>query len=150
MAVANSVIQNACHTPTASKNRLKIKATGIINKAYRSKEITKEGVPIPNPSSAPQEMIEMEETINPMLIILRAVLPAAIVSAFVENSPINRSGINQHRMVPTVMMQAESASVTRYIFSTLTYSFAPKLYPIIGRIPCTIPFAGRYRNVCSL
>lgn len=89
MAVTNSVTQNACHTPTASKSRLKIKATGIINKAYRSREITKDGVPIPNPSNAPHEIMEIEETINPMLIIRRAVLPTAIVSALVENKPIN-------------------------------------------------------------
>lgn len=113
MAVTNSVIQNACHTPTASKNRLKINATGIINSAYLSKEITKEGLPMPKPSKAPHEMIEMEETTNPMLIILSAVLPAAIVSALVEKSPINWLGIIQQSKVPTAIMQAESASATR-------------------------------------
>ena len=89
MAVTNSVIQNECHTPTASKNRLKIKAMGMISKAYRSREMIKEGPPIPNPSNAPQEMMETEETTNPILIIRRAVLPAAIVSELVENRPIN-------------------------------------------------------------
>ena len=49
----------------------------------------KEGPPIPNPSNAPQEMMETEETTNPILIIRRAVLPAAIVSELVENRPIN-------------------------------------------------------------
>ena len=89
MAVTNSVIQNACHTPTAPKNRLKIKATGIIKKVYRSNEITNEALPIPKPSNAPHEIMEMEETTNPILIICKATLPIAIVSAFVENNPIN-------------------------------------------------------------
>lgn len=44
---------------------------------------------MPNPSNAPQEIMEMEETINPILIIRKAVLPTAIVSALVENNPIN-------------------------------------------------------------
>ena len=51
--------------------------------------MAREGPPIPNPSSAPLEMMETEETTNPILIILRAVLPAAMVSALEENSPIN-------------------------------------------------------------
>ena len=96
MAVINSVIQNPCHTPTAPKSRLKIKAAGIIRKTYRSREMAREGPPIPNPSSAPLEMMETEETTNPILIILRAVLPAAMVSALEENSPINGPGISQH------------------------------------------------------
>ena len=90
---------------------------------------------MPRPSSAPLEITETEETINPMLIIRRAVLPTAIVSALVENNPINWLGINQQSMVPAVMIQTESISATRYILCTLSYSFAPKLYPIIGRIP---------------
>ena len=121
-AVTISVIQKACHTPTAAKKRLKINATGIINKAYLSKEIIKEGLPIPKPSNAPQEIMGTEEITNPILIILRAVLPAAIVSALVENSPINWLGIIQQSTVPIAIMQAESASATRYIFCTLTCS----------------------------
>ena len=97
--------------------------------------MAREGPPIPNPSSAPLEMMETEETTNPILIILRAVLPAAMVSASEENSPINGPGISQHRRVPAAMMQTESVSDTWYIFFTLAASFAPKLYPIIGRIP---------------
>ena len=135
MAVINSVIQNPCHTPTAPKSRLKIKAAGIIRKTYRSREMAREGPPIPNPSSAPLEMMETEETTNPILIILRAVLPAAMVSVSEENSPINGPGISQHRRVPAAMMQTESVSDTWYIFFTQAASFAPKLYPIIGRIP---------------
>lgn len=51
--------------------------------------MAKEGLPMPKPSNAPQEMMETEETTNPMLMIRRAVLPTTIVSALVENNPIN-------------------------------------------------------------
>lgn len=113
MAVTNSVIQKACHTPRASRKRLKTNATGRISRAYRSREITSEGVPMPSPSRAPQEMMETEETIKPMLMIHKAVLPMAMVSALVENKPISCPGIVQHRMVPTAMMHAERVRATR-------------------------------------
>ena len=100
MAAAISVIQNACHTPTASKKWLKRKAAGIISTVYRSREITREGLPIPKPSRAPLEMTDTEETINPTLIMRKAMLPAAIVSGLVENNPINWPGISNRAPSP--------------------------------------------------
>ena len=134
-AVAASVIQKACHTPSAFQNLLKINAIGIISKPYRSEEITRDGLPIPNPSSAPQEMTETEETTKPALMMRRALLPMAMVSVLEENRPINSLGISQQSAVPTDMMQMDSASAVRYIFPTRLYSPAPKLYPMTGRIP---------------
>lgn len=75
--------------------------------------MAREGPPIPNPSKAPLEMMETEEITNPMLIIRRAELPAATVSALEENSAISCPGINQHRIVPAAIMQTESARETR-------------------------------------
>ena len=85
----------------------------MMNSVWRRSEMTSEGTPIPSPSSAPQAMTETEEITKPRLIVRKAALPAAIVSAFCENSPINSAGTNQHSAVPTAMMQAESASATR-------------------------------------
>lgn len=44
-AVSASAIQNACHTPTAPKMRLRIKAAGRIMIKYRHSETTREAVP---------------------------------------------------------------------------------------------------------
>ena len=45
----------------------------------------------------------IEETINPMLIILIARTPIAIVSGLDEKIPISLSGAIRHSMVPRVM-----------------------------------------------
>ena len=45
MAVINSEIQKACHTPTAPKILLKTNAVGIVKTVYRSKDIINEAPP---------------------------------------------------------------------------------------------------------
>ena len=67
MAVTASVTQNACQIPTTPNIRLNI---------YRQSEINKDGIPLPNPSNAPDEVTDTAETINPVHIILNAVSPA--------------------------------------------------------------------------
>ena len=76
MAVINSEIQKACHTPTAPKILLKTNAVDIVKTVYRSKDIINEAPPILNPSNAPEDITDIEETTNPMLIIRKATLPA--------------------------------------------------------------------------
>ena len=65
IAVIASVIQNAFQTPTAPKNLLSKNAAGMMTTTYRQREISKEGVPFPSPSNAPEEVTETAETINP-------------------------------------------------------------------------------------
>ena len=76
IAVITSVIQNAFQTPTAPKSLLSKNAVGIITTTYRQREISKEGVPFPGPSNAPEEVTETDETIKPAPMIRRAVSPA--------------------------------------------------------------------------
>lgn len=73
----------------------------------------KDGLPMPKPSKAPHEMTETAETINPILMIRRAALPAMMVSVLVENKPISCPGISQHNTVPAVIMQAERTRAIR-------------------------------------
>ena len=95
-AAITSVIQKACQTPTGPHSRLRTKASGRMTTAYRSREMSREGPPIPRPSRAPQEMTDTEEMMNPTLMIRRAVLPTAMVWALEENSPIRLPGTAQH------------------------------------------------------
>lgn len=68
-AVTNSVKQKAYHTPSAPMNLLNIYAAGMMTTAYRSREIHRDGVPLPRPSKAPQQVIETADTTNPRLMI---------------------------------------------------------------------------------
>ena len=103
-AVITSVTQNAFQTPTAPKNLLSKNAAGIITTTYRQREISKEGTPFPSPSSAPEEVTETAETINPAPMMRRAVSPAWIVVSVWVNSPINRPGISRQITVPSAIM----------------------------------------------
>ena len=76
MAVTASVTQNACQIPTTPNIRLNKNAVGIMINIYRQSEINKDGIPLPNPSNAPDEVTDTAETINPAPIILNAVSPA--------------------------------------------------------------------------
>ena len=76
IAVIASVIQNAFQTPTAPKNLLSKKAAGMMTTTYRQREISKEGVPFPSPSNAPEDVTEPAETINPAPMMRKAVSPA--------------------------------------------------------------------------
>ena len=75
-AVANSVIPNAYQIPEAPKIRLKINAVGIMMIVYLHSEMIRDGVPFPSPSSAPELVMDTEETKNPRLIIRSAIPPA--------------------------------------------------------------------------
>lgn len=76
IAVIASVIQNAFQTPTAPKNLLSKNAAGMMTTTYRQREISKEGVPFPSPSNAPEDVTETAETINPAPMMRKAVSPA--------------------------------------------------------------------------
>lgn len=105
-ATMNSVIQKACHTPAAPTILLSTKAMGIITTIYRNKDMISDGNPFPRPSRAPEEQIETAETINPILIILKASEPASIVCGFAENIAISLFGIIKQSRVPTVIIDA--------------------------------------------
>ena len=111
-AVSASAIQNACHTPTAPKMRLRIKAAGRIMIKYRHNETTREAVPFPRPSSAPQAVTDTEETRKPAQMIRSAVFPAWIVDGFVVNIPMSCPGTVRQMMVPISMITPLIQSVT--------------------------------------
>mgnify|MGYP000113947879 FL=1 len=67
---------NAFQTPTAPKNLLSKNAAGMMTTTYRQREISKEGVPFPSPSNAPEDVTETAETINPAPMMRKAVSPA--------------------------------------------------------------------------
>ena len=55
--------------------RLSPNAAGTMISKYRHREIIREGIPMPKPSNAPEETMDMEDTINPALIMRRAAAP---------------------------------------------------------------------------
>ena len=124
-AVINSVIQKLCHTPVEPINRFKIKAKPSITKIYRNIEIIKEENPLPKASRLPDTVIDTEEIIKPILIILKAVSPIEIVSGLAVNKPINFSGINKQRTVPSAITVNIIERAVLNIFLTLVYSSAP-------------------------
>ena len=73
---------------------------------YRESEIIKDCTPFPRPSKAPEEVMETEDTKNPILMIRRAVFPASIVSGFVVNNQIKTSGIIKQISVPASIIPA--------------------------------------------
>ena len=77
-------------------------ATGIITATYLHTDIISDGNPFPSPSSAPVEVTDTVDTINPALIILNAVSPALIVSGLLVNRPISDPGIARQRIVPVM------------------------------------------------
>ena len=68
-------------------------------------------MPFARPSSAPLEVMDTEDTINPRLMIRSAVLPAVIVCGLVVNSPSKVPGINMQSRVPVSMIPAERYNV---------------------------------------
>ena len=79
---------------------------------YLHREMIREGVPFPKPSSAPQAVTDTAETRKPALMIRRAVFPARTVSALEVNSPINCPGTARQITVPMIIMTLLMASVT--------------------------------------
>ena len=78
---------------------------------YRQNEIRSDGVPLPRPSSAPEDVTDTADTIKPRLMMRSASCPCRIVSASVVNSPMSAPGIAQHKIVPTSMIAAFIRSV---------------------------------------
>ena len=95
IAVITSVIQNAFQTPTAPRNLLSKNAAGMITTTYRQREISKEGVPFPSPSNAPEEVTETAETINPAPMMRKAVSPGLDRRFGVGKQPYQLAGDQQ-------------------------------------------------------
>ena len=49
---------------------------------YRESEMIKDCTPFPRPSKAPEEVMETEDTKNPILMIRRAVFPVLLFQMF--------------------------------------------------------------------
>ena len=124
-AVINSVIQKLCHTPSAPIMLLRIYARRSITPIYLNTEIIRELTPFPKASSAPDIVTGIEETIKPMLIILIARTPIAIVSGLDEKIPISLPGAIRHSMVPRVMTMPIIEREQRKILRTRLCSPAP-------------------------
>ena len=100
-------------------------ATGIITATYLHTDIISDGNPFPSPSSAPAEVTDTVDTINPALIILNAVSPALIVSGLFVTRPISHSGIARQTILPAAIIANISTIDVLYIFLTLSCSPAP-------------------------
>ena len=61
-------------------------------------------IPFPNPSNAPDAVIEKVEKRKPRLMMRSAVCPIRIVSGFVVKRPIRRFGITRQMIVPKSMI----------------------------------------------
>lgn len=124
-AVTASVIQNACHTPTAPIKRLTMNAAGMITTTYLHNEMISECTPFPRPSSAPLQITDTDEAMKPRLMTLSATLPACIVTGFAVNSPISCPGIARQITVPTVIITSTRIRPSRKILCTRLCSPAP-------------------------
>ena len=80
--MTTSVIQNAFHTPVGPVSLQRKNASGSIIAINLHKDIISDGMPMPSPSSAPDEVTDTAEITKPIQIRRSAVLPMAIVSAF--------------------------------------------------------------------
>ena len=78
-------------------------------------EISSEGKPMFSPSSAPQEVTDTAEIINPPLIIRSAVFPITTVSAELVKIPIRLPGMERQRTVPTIITTNDIPRAVRYI-----------------------------------
>ena len=113
IAVTLSVQTNAHHTPVTPMRRLKTNAAGMITATYRITEITREAIPCPSASRAPELVTDTADRIKPRLMICSAMIPMVMVSGFSVNSPISPPGISQHSAVPAAMIPAVSSNVRR-------------------------------------
>ena len=75
--------------------------------------MTSDGIPLPRPSSAPDEVVDTADTMKPRQMIRSAFAPMAIVSGFELNRPIRESEMVRQSTVPTAMMAALRPSVRR-------------------------------------
>lgn len=112
-AVTLSVQTNAHHTPVTPIRLLSPNAAGMITATYRITEITREAMPCPSASNAPELVTDTADRIKPRLMICSAAIPMVMVSGFSVNSPISSPGISQHSAVPAAMIPAVSSNVRR-------------------------------------
>ena len=99
-AVTTSVIQNAFHTPVGPVSLQRKNASGSIIAINLHRDIISDGMPMPSPSSAPDQVTDTAEITKPIQIRRSAVLPMAIVSAFSVKSPMSLAGKSAHMIVP--------------------------------------------------
>lgn len=69
------------------------------------------GHALPRPSSAPEEVVDTAETMNPRQMIRRAVWPMAMVSGLEVNRPISGPAMVRQSRVPMAMIPALRPSV---------------------------------------
>ena len=63
-------------------------------------------MPLPSPSSAPEEVVEMAETTKPRQMIRRATFPPSTVSGVEVKSRMRGSEATRQPRVPAAMMAA--------------------------------------------
>ena len=125
MAVMTSVTGNAIQTPSERNGRQSSKAAGIMMIRSRRSEIIREGIPALSPSSAPQQVTEIADTMKPRLIMCIACTPIVIVAGFAVKIPISAAGTLQLRISPRSMIAKAIMRAVIKIFFTRRYSFAP-------------------------
>ncbi len=74
--------------------------------------MTKDWVPLPSPSSAPEEATDTAEGIKPRLMMRSAVSPSEMVSGLSVNIAISGPAKTKQIAVPAAMMTAHSPRVT--------------------------------------
>lgn len=124
-AVVTSQIQKAFHTAPGPAQKHSRYAAGIITIIYLNNEITRDWVPLPSPSNAPEAVTEIADGINPILIIRNAVVPSLIVSGFSVNIPINDPDNAKQMIVPASMIIPFRQADSPKSFFTLFTSPAP-------------------------
>lgn len=92
---------------------------------YLDSDMNSDGIPLPNPSKAPEHVTETADTAKPQLMYLRAVTPIFIVSGFAVNNPISWYGITQASIVPSIIIDTVSFIAVLNILSTRLCSPAP-------------------------
>ena len=97
----------------------------MITTIYLNKEITRDWVPLPSPSNAPQAVTEIADGINPTQMILSAVVPIFTVSGFSVNIPISDADAARQRIVPASMIIPFRQREIPKIFFTRFVSPAP-------------------------
>ena len=92
---------------------------------YLDSDMNSDGIPLPNPSKAPEHVTETADTAKPQLMYLRAVTPIFIVSGFAVNNPISCYGITPTRIVTSIIIDTVSFIAVLNILSTRLCSPAP-------------------------
>ena len=70
-------------------------------------------MPLPRPSSAPEEVTEKEDTRKPAQMMRSAVAPICMVSALEVKRDMSCAGMDRHSSVPKAMMTRVMESVVK-------------------------------------